>query len=131
MRKNLDPPKIGDKVWICISEHHYPSYLYPEFKNADVRYDAAPAEAVVTRRLYFEEGPKRKPEVECVSHLRGNANNVHYIRWPRDVGRSLFFSKEDCVKRCEELADLAETEGLGARLGLKRIRPWRIYPEII
>lgn len=96
-----------------------------------MRYDAAPAEADVIRLLYFEEGSKKKPEVECVSHLRGNANSVHYIRWPRDVGRLLFFNKEDCVKRCEELADLAETEGLDARLGLKRIRPWRIYSEII
>lgn len=131
MGRRIPPPKIGDKVWICIPEHWYPDYLYPEFKDADVKYDAAPAEAVVKRLLFFEKGAKLKPEVVCMTNLRGNPNNVHYIRWSNDVGKQLFYNREDCIKRCEELADIADTKGLDAMFGYKRIRPWRIYGEII
>lgn len=130
-RKRIEPPKIGDKVWICISEHWYPTDLYPEFENADVKYDAAPAEAVVKELLFFGKETKYKPEVVCVTHLRGNPNNLHYIRWSSDLGKRLFYNREDCIKRCEELADIADTTGLDARFGRKRIRPWRTHKEII
>lgn len=131
MKRRIQPPKIGDKVWVCIPEYWYPHYLYPEFKEADVKYDAAPAEAVVTNLLFFESGARLKPEVVCVTNLRGHANNVHHIRWSNDIGKYFFYTREDCIKRCEELADIADTKELDAMLGYKRIRPWRIYKEII
>lgn len=131
MRRKEKIPQIGEKVWICIYEHYYPSYLYPEFQKANVKYDAAPAEAKVIRLDFFDKGTKLKPTIVCTSHLRGNPNNLHYIDYPTDIGKRLFWNKDDCIKRCEELADIDDSRWINMHFGYKRIRPWRKYKEII
>lgn len=131
MRRNVQPPKIGDKVWIVIPEHWYPPYLYPEFENADIKVDAAPAEAEIKGLSFFDKITTLKPTIVCVSHLRGNANNLHYVHYPSDIGKILFWNKEDCIKKCEELADIDDAGAVNRYFGYKRIRPWRKYEKII
>ena len=132
MKKTVKPPDIGQKVWICIAEHWYPKDIYPEFANARCSHAPAPAKAEVTRLDFFEKGSKLKLTVVCASHLRGNPNNLHYVHWPSGLGKYLFLTKEDCIRHCEELADMHDASFWGGEAFDGPIfRPWRSRSEII
>lgn len=125
-------PQIGNTVWICIAEHWYPKSLYPEFENAKCRYAPAPAEAIVKSLDFFEKGSKLKPVVVCVSHLQGNPNNLHHVYWPSGFGKYLFWTREDCEKRCEELANEHDASIWGSpNFDGPMLRPWRNRTEIV
>lgn len=131
-RRIPKPPNIGDEVWICIPEHYYPLYLYPEFAHVKCRHAPAPARAEVKRLDFFEKGSKLKPTAVCVSHLRGNPNNIHFVYWPSGLGTYLFLTKEECVKRCEELANIHDASFFGmTQFDGPILRPWREREDII
>lgn len=132
MKSKTKPPEVGATVWICICEHWYPKAYYPEFANARCAHAPAPARAEVKRLDFFEKGSRLKPTVVCVSHLRGNPNNMHYIHWPFGLGKYLFWTREECIKRCEELADMHDTSFWGdPDFDGPMLRPWRNRDEII
>lgn len=132
MKTKIEPPKIGETVWICINEHWYPKYLYPEFENARCAHAPAPVKAEVKRRDFFEKGSKLKPTIVCVSHLRGNPNNLHHVYWPSGYGKYLFQTKKECLNRCEELADIHDASIWGgSNFDGPMLRPWRNRDEII
>lgn len=122
--KRPEPPAVGETVWILVREHFYPSSLYPEFADARLKHAPAPAKATVKRLDFFEKGCKLKPTVVCVSHLRGNANNLHYVRWPSGLNDILFTSLEECITACERVAD-EHDESFWHRFDGDMLRPWR------
>lgn len=124
-----EPPKIGDKVYVVISEHWYPEYYYPEFKDAAMKYAPCPAPAVVKELQFFQKGCNLTPTVRCVSHQRGNQNNVHFVLWPKGKDTTLFTSREECIKKCEKIADHMDNMCINERFGMKCLRPWRDRTE--